>query len=59
MCTNQLRLLGVDPHNSILVCMYQVANPIIYDGELLIASKILLKQNFCLDQNLDIYVHKQ
>jgi hypothetical protein len=58
MCTNQLRLLGIDPHNSILVCRYQVANPIIYDGELLVASKILLKQNFCFDQNLDIYVYK-
>jgi hypothetical protein len=58
MCTNQLRLLGIDPHNSILVWRYQEANPIIYDGELLVASKILLKQNFCFDQNLDIYVYK-
>jgi hypothetical protein len=59
MCTNQLRLLGIDPHNSILLCRDQVAKPIIYDGEFLVASKIVLKQNFCFDQNLDIYVHKQ
>jgi hypothetical protein len=46
MCTNQLRLLGIDPHNSILiVCM---ANPIICDAELLVASKIMLQQKICL-----------